>query len=182
MTLRDTARGVEEKGAHVRQASLEDIVAVQEVAGICWRHTYRDILSTEAIKHFLSRAYSDFALRQAQARGGLLVLEAKGKKRSICGYLRLSAENSAGYLGALYLLPEYQGQGYGRLSWEAARAWFLKRGASSVTLTVAAQNSKARDFYRRLGFEEIAISTGVVGGERLEEITCRLCINVSNEL
>lgn len=176
MASRGTARGVEE-GACVRQATPDDIAAVQEVAGVCWHHTYRDILSRQAIELFLSRAYSDFSLRQTQGRGGLLVLEAESEgSKSIRGYLRLSAENGAGYLGAIYLLPECQGQGHGRLLWEAARTWFAERSAHNVTLTVAAENGRARGFYRHLGFEEIAVSTGAVSGERLEEVTCRLVL------
>jgi ribosomal protein S18 acetylase RimI-like enzyme len=158
-------------GPTMRKAVPEDIEAVQEVARRSWCHTYRRILSQQAIDGFLARAYSEFALRQTINSDGLHVLEQQGE---CLGYVRVGASAGEGFLAAVYLVPEAQGQGYGRLLWEGARAWFEARGVRSVALTVAADNTKARGFYRHLGFEEGVTSRSAIAGEVFDEITCLL--------
>jgi ribosomal protein S18 acetylase RimI-like enzyme len=54
-------------------------------------------------------------------------------------------------LGALYVLPRYQGQGIGRRLLEEALSWL--GNAKPVSLGVAQYNAGAIEFYRRHGFE-----------------------------
>lgn len=53
------------------------------------------------------------------------------------------------------ILPPYQGAGYGRRLMEAFLAALAALGVPAVHLGVAATNTRAIGFYRRLGFEEI---------------------------
>lgn len=158
-------------GPCLRNAVPEDIEAVQDVARRSWCHTYRGILSRHAIDHFLGRAYSEYALRQAIRNDGLLVLE---QQAECLGYVRMTARNGEGFLAAIYLLPEAQGKGYGRRLWEGALAWFTARDVRTIALTVAAGNTRARGFYRHLGLKEGVTTRSTIAGETFEEITCTL--------
>lgn len=155
--------------AQVRPATPADIAAVQRVAKQSWHATYRGMLSPQAIDTFLARAYSDYSLQQTLQSGGLWVLEAEGQ---IHGYLRLGVREKTGVLGAIYLLPSSQGRGFGRMLWEAALAWFKAQGVREITLTVAADNRRARGFYRHLGFVETHETAIELAGEPLREVTC----------
>lgn len=154
----------------LRQATPDDFPAVQEVARTTWQATYQGMLSRRSIERFLQSAYSDEALWRTQEHGGLWVLEHQGR---IIGYLRLSTRNKVGYIGAIYLLPAFQGQGFGRLLWEGALRWFVARGVEQVRLSVAAENKKARAFYRHLGLEEMSTSLTEIDRDTIEEVSCR---------
>ncbi len=162
--------------ALIRLATVQDIPAVQAVAKASWHHTYEGILSKQAIELFLSRAYSEYSLRQTLNTGGLLVLE---QSKHVSGYARLSLSDNFGFVGAIYLLPELQSRGYGRMLWEEAHSWFRARGVKKISLTVAEKNHRARGFYRHLGFVEGRLRQTKVGGELISELSCHLNLNSS---
>lgn len=57
------------------------------------------------------------------------------------------------------LLPELQGQGFGRRLIDTLRAALAERGVRAVHLGMDAANTGARAFYDRLGFHELPSST-----------------------
>lgn len=57
------------------------------------------------------------------------------------------------------LLPELQGQGFGRRLIDTLRAALAERGVPAVHLGMDAANAGARAFYDRLGFHELRSST-----------------------
>lgn len=57
------------------------------------------------------------------------------------------------------LLPELQGQGFGRRLIDTLRAALAERGVPAVHLGMDAANTGARAFYDRLGFHELPSST-----------------------
>ena len=160
-----------------REATRADLAAVQEVARAAWHDTYRRILSEGAINAFLKQAYSEPSLERTREEGGLWVLEVAGR---VLGYVRLRERGKVGYLNAIYLLPEAQGEGYGRRLWEGAERWFRARGLHDVRLTVAVENHKARGFYGHLGFRETRRIRGELFGEFLEELECALTLSPEN--
>lgn len=56
------------------------------------------------------------------------------------------------------LLPEAQGRGYGRGLMEAFLTALGRAGAASVHLSMSRTNTRARAFYDRLGFTELAVA------------------------
>lgn len=57
------------------------------------------------------------------------------------------------------LLPEAQGQGFGRRLIDVLRAALRGRGVAGVHLGIDAANTGARAFYERIGFSELPSST-----------------------
>ena len=55
------------------------------------------------------------------------------------------------------LLPELQGQGFGRKLMDTLRAALAERGIPAVHLEMVTANVRARAFYDRLGFDELAV-------------------------
>lgn len=77
----------------------------------------------------------------------------------IAGFYSLgdpSAEDTRGYLWHLYVDPLAQRRGVGRALNAAALAEIRSRGVSRAWLDVLAGNTRARAFYRALGWREIA--------------------------
>lgn len=72
------------------------------------------------------------------------------------------------------LLPRVQGCGYGRRMMEQLMDLLRRAGSPGVHLGVSARNTRARGFYGRLGFRELATGSGREGivymGARLARI------------
>jgi ribosomal protein S18 acetylase RimI-like enzyme len=82
----------------------------------------------------------------------------------VVGSVMAGYEGHRGWLNYLAVLPEYQGQGYGRKLVEKAIAELKKLGCLKVNLEVRKSNSSVIDFYIHLGFKD----NEVVGlGKRL---------------
>lgn len=57
----------------------------------------------------------------------------------------------------VYVAPEYRSGGVGRELIERVKEWSKKKGASGVSLQVAAANERGRNFYQNLGFREVSV-------------------------
>lgn len=67
------------------------------------------------------------------------------------GYVAPRLEDGRRFIGAMYVLPDYQGQGIGSKLIDEALKWY---GADKdIYLEVVSYNQKAIDFYKRFGFE-----------------------------
>lgn len=83
----------------------------------------------------------------------------------VVGSVMVGYEGHRGWLNYLAVLPECQGQGYGRKLVENVIAELRKLGCLKVDLEVRKNNSSVIDFYVHLGFKD----NEVVGlGKRLE--------------
>jgi ribosomal protein S18 acetylase RimI-like enzyme len=57
----------------------------------------------------------------------------------------------------VFVEPEHRNLGMGKALLRSVEAWAKERGASGVSLQVAAANARARNFYADLGFREISV-------------------------
>ena len=57
----------------------------------------------------------------------------------------------------VFVEPDHRNLGMGRALLRSVEAWAKERGASGVSLQVAAANARARKFYEELGFREISV-------------------------
>lgn len=57
----------------------------------------------------------------------------------------------------VYVVPDYRSLGVGRALLENVEGWARERGASGISLQVAAANERGRKFYEKLGFREVSI-------------------------
>ena len=57
----------------------------------------------------------------------------------------------------VFIEPDHRNLGMGRALLRSVEAWAKERGASGVSLQVAAANARARKFYEELGFREISV-------------------------
>lgn len=57
----------------------------------------------------------------------------------------------------IYVAPGYRSLGVGRALLENVESWAHEKGASGISLQVAAANERGRRFYGGLGFREVSI-------------------------
>ena len=57
----------------------------------------------------------------------------------------------------VYVRPDHRGSGIGRSLFEACQEWARKKGANGISLQVAADNTRARRFYKELNFRVVSV-------------------------
>jgi ribosomal-protein-alanine N-acetyltransferase len=83
-----------------------------------------------------------------------LVLETDGEIR---GYLFARVLGSEAEILNVAILPERQGQGWGRRLLQASLGRLSEQGVCDVFLEVRRSNAKALAFYARAGFQEVGV-------------------------
>lgn len=131
-------------------ADEKDIRSIQNLALVTFPATYSSIISAEQIDFMMDMMYSETVLRR-ELEGGVtfLMLLADGTP---AGFISFGKQDDEGlfHLHKIYLLPEYQGLGYGREMFLKAEHEMRAQGAKAFELNVNRHN-KALDFYKKMG-------------------------------
>ncbi len=138
----------------ITDAFVEDITKIQEIANITWPITYGEILTSEQLDYMLDLIYSDEALkRQIQNKEQLFYLISDSE--SVIGFIGIehNYKNEAiTKIHKIYLLPETQGKGYGKVVFNSIEKLALENNSKELLLNVNRFNT-ALNFYKKLGFE-----------------------------
>jgi GNAT superfamily N-acetyltransferase len=136
----------------ISSATPADLPTIEQLARIIWPPTFGDILSPEQIAYMLEMMYSQEALReQIEERDHQFLLLREGETaRGYVSY-QLDYRPDTTKIHKLYLLPQTQGKGYGRVLIEAVADRARAAGQQRLRLDVNYQNP-AVGFYQHLGF------------------------------
>lgn len=156
----------------VRRARAEDAAEIADVHDSAWRDAYRGLIPGRELERMIARRGPRW-WRQAIARGSrLLVLEFD---EAIAGYAtygrnRVPTLPFQGEIFELYLAPEFQGLGYGRRLFHAARRDLADHGYNSFVVWALADNDRATGFYEHLGGRIVRRAQERFGGEPRERV------------
>jgi len=158
----------------IRKAKREDVRIIQDVFYKTWLATYPNEkigITKEDIEERFKKRLSKEAIQKriehiCDMSGNYLFLVATNGD-SVIGVCRL--EKTADYfqIMAIYVLPEYQRNGIGKMFWEEAKKYFRKE--KDIIVQVAIYNTKAISFYQKLGFTDT--------GKRFTEENLRMPLN-----
>lgn len=147
------------------KASLKDVVLINKLAEQVWEPTYKDILSVAQLEYMFGMMYSPKSItEQLEIKGHqfLLIKDETG----YCGFASYEINYQPGItkIHKLYVLPELQGKGVGRLLLGAIEREARNNGNTTITLNVNRFNT-ALNFYNKTGFikvgtEDIDIGSG----------------------
>ncbi|TBW40073.1 GNAT family N-acetyltransferase [Siculibacillus lacustris] len=157
----------------VRRAGNEDAGRIAGVHDAAWRLAYRGIIPGRDLERMIARRGPLWWKRAIERHTSILVLDVGGE---VVGYATIGPNRMrmlpfAGEIYEIYLLPEHQGLGFGRLLFEAARRELRRYGLASFSVRVLADNLGARGFYEHMG-GAVAAETG----ERIGETTLPLVV------
>ena len=147
----------------IRDATKEDISLIRELTFKVWPQTYSNILSEEQLNYMLELLYSKSSLEKQMNDHHRFIIIYDATKP--VGFASFSEIHRGIYkLHKIYLLPQQQGKGTGRLLIDYVINNILQEGAQLLQLNVNRHN-KAKDFYEKLGFtvikeEDIDIGNG----------------------
>jgi ribosomal protein S18 acetylase RimI-like enzyme len=143
-----------EKAFTIRRATVNDIPTIQEIAVITWDATYREVISDNNRHDFLERAYSKGSLTADINNPQELFFVAE-TETGLAGYAHfILRADGHGELIRLYILPDRQGNGYGRALLQHGLDILRRDGRARCYVAVHSDNTFAREFYQRHGFVE----------------------------
>ena len=140
------------------QATADDIPVIESMAGIAFRHTYRDILSTEQIEYMMEWMYSTASLEKQLLSGHRFFIARYNN--TPCGYMSIQKERAVDdttvyHLHKLYVMPELQGSGTGNQLFDTACQYAREDRTTPkarIELNVNRSN-KAIGFYLKRGMK-----------------------------
>ncbi|MEO8632156.1 MAG: GNAT family N-acetyltransferase [Chloroflexota bacterium] len=156
----------------VRRAVVDDADAIERVRTDTWRDAYRGLMPDS----LLDGLGYDASRRRAQmsalpAQQFVLVAEDDDVVVGFCigGRSRAPEDAYSGEVYAIYVLPERQGRGGGRLLLEAAAKELDGRGHPSMIIWVLRENAPSRRFYERMGGTHLRDEERELDGVRITE-------------
>lgn len=133
----------------VRTASAQDIPAIGAVLATTWRATYTPFYGAAKVEEIIASWHSPQAITANIARlNGEYLVADDGKQ--IAGIAFASLKERKVTLHQLYILPQFQGQGVGKLLYQEIENSFAD--ADKIALEVEPQNYAAISFYEAQGF------------------------------
>ncbi|MCX6716481.1 MAG: GNAT family N-acetyltransferase [Candidatus Taylorbacteria bacterium] len=143
----------------IQNANPEDVLGNSEVFYYGWLDTYPNKecgITREDIEDRFKNGRNPEALEKKRKQIIELTVNEKlfnakdGEK--IVGVCRLRKSEREGELTAIYILSEYRGGGIGKMFWNEALKFF--DNSKDIIVKVATYNTKAIEFYKKLGFSE----------------------------
>jgi GNAT superfamily N-acetyltransferase len=156
--------------SYLQKATAQDSVQIQQLAQRVWPVTFGNILSATQIDYMLDMMYAPAAIEEQMKRGHIFHLLHDADAERI-GYVshQLDYLPQTTKIHKLYVLPERQGEGWGKFLIQAVAQWARQSDQQKLRLDVNYQN-QAVGFYHHLGFQTIdRVNTEIGNGYLMED-------------
>jgi ribosomal protein S18 acetylase RimI-like enzyme len=139
----------------IRFAGTDDINIIGFLAQQIWPSTYKKILSEEQLNYMMNLFYSPGSLQEQMIdkKHSFLIVEENEEPIGFASYSTID-EPGIYKIHKIYVLPDQQGKGLGKLVINFIIDNIKESGARALQLNVNRYN-KAKFFYEKLGFEVI---------------------------
>ncbi|TDM11976.1 GNAT family N-acetyltransferase [Macrococcus lamae] len=131
----------------VRTAEQHDIPAINKTATMAWHDAYQNIMAANTIAQFLTAAYSEERLEKRLNDSLFLVAEEQDEVVAFANFIN----GRELYLAAIYVMPGFQRNNIGAALLEQGINHF--EDYDELFVEVASDNQRARNFYKKHGFE-----------------------------
>ena len=156
----------------IRPARVSDAEDIAEAHDASWRDAYRGIIPGRELERMVARRGPRWWHDAIGRRSRILVVDFDGQIAGYASYGRNRVPNLPyrGEIFELYLSPEFQGLGFGRRLFQAARRDLEENGLSSTLVWALADNERATGFYRHFGGRIVRHAKEKFGEETLARI------------
>ncbi|HEU5017991.1 MAG TPA: GNAT family N-acetyltransferase [Pseudolabrys sp.] len=156
----------------IRRAKAADASEVAAAHDEAWRAAYQGIIPGKELEKLINRRGPDW-WDSAIRKGSRITVFQFGEQ--IAGYANYGRNRARslfydGEIYELYLRPEFQGLGFGRRLFNAARKDLLQSGLKSLVVWALSDNEPAVEFYRALGGRAVARSSERFGAKTLDKV------------
>lgn len=156
-------------------ASLEDLITIQEIAEKTWWPAYSEILSGDQIRYMLDTIYDHESLKKVFTDGSqeFILLKNVAGYQGFASFGRRKEDLTIFKLHKLYVLPGNQGNGYGLALIEEIKKRLANQSIRILDLNVNRYN-KAKAFYQKVGFRIIREEDISIGPYWMNDYVMRL--------
>ena len=156
----------------IRRAKAADATAVAATHDEAWRAAYQGIIPGKELDKLINRRGPDW-WDSAIRKGSRITLMQFGDQ--VAGYANYGRNRARslfydGEVYELYLRPEFQGLGFGRRLFNAARKDLAQNGMRTLVVWALSDNEPAVAFYRSLGGRAVARSSEKFGDKTLDKV------------
>jgi len=156
----------------VRRAKPSDAVAIASTHDDAWRAAYQGIIPGPELEKLVVRRGPEW-WASAVRKGSRIAILVFGD--TVAGYANYGRNRARslhydGEVYELYLRPEFQGLGFGRKLFSAARRDLVQSGLQSLVVWALSDNEPAVAFYRTLGGKAVARSSERFGTKVLDKV------------
>jgi ribosomal protein S18 acetylase RimI-like enzyme len=155
----------------IRAAKRADAAGIADVHDAAWRESYRGIIKGAVLETMIEARGPLWWERMIGSGNAMLVLDFAGQ---VAGYVtfgssRNRSERFPGQIYELYLKPEFQGIGFGRKLFQAARRALTNSPVQCpVAVWALSANERAIGFYQRMGGQDIGRRSERIGPDIYE--------------
>jgi ribosomal protein S18 acetylase RimI-like enzyme len=156
----------------IRRAKQSDAAPLAATHDDAWRAAYQGIIPGPELDKLINRRGAEW-WAGAIRKGSRISILAFGE--TIAGYANYGRNRARsltydGEIYELYLRPEFQGLGFGRRLFTAARRDLAQSGIRSLVVWALSDNESAVEFYRALGGRAVARSCEKFGEKTLDKV------------
>ncbi|RWZ55253.1 GNAT family N-acetyltransferase [Halobacillus fulvus] len=158
----------------VRRARFEDAETIANIHVSSWKSTYKDLIDEQDLSNITLE--NRIALWETVLRkpvNGQIAFVVENDEKEVVGFVSGGKERTKNYgydgeLYAIYLLDEYQRQGYGGLLLEAFSKGMKEAGYESLLVWVLTKNPSS-EFYSNYGAIPVEAEQVTIGQGTYEE-------------
>ena len=161
--------------AEIIEGNATHIPVIVDIAEITWSATYGPILTPEQMRYMLDTIYAADTLLRVMADGSqkFLLIKEKNGYAGFASYGKRQNEPGVFKLHKIYILPNNQGKGYGKLLIDSVKQELVSQNVTALDLNVNRYNP-ALDFYKKLGFKVIREEDVPIGQYFMNDYVMRL--------
>ena len=157
----------------IRRATSDDARGIAHVHIEAWRSAYRGIVADEFLDTISEDERTD-RWSEILDRPEQVTFVAVAEEHGIVGFAnggpeRDGREDYRGELYAIYILPDWHGQGIGGRMVATFTSWLIDSGFNTMLVWVLADNPFRR-FYERLGGKLVGKKEIEIGNQKLVEV------------
>jgi len=160
----------------IRRAKSSDAMDVAETHDEAWRAAYQGIIPGNELDKLINRRGPDWWDSAIRKGSRITILQFGDRIAGYANYGRNRARSLFydGEVYEIYLRPEFQGLGFGRRLFSAARKDLNQSGLKSLVVWALSDNEPAMEFYRALGGRAVARSSERFGAKTLDKVAYAL--------
>ena len=156
---------------NIRKAERSDIEAIANIVNTTWKVTYTGIVPDSDIVLYTDKERREKMLSEAFDNGKPIyfIANCNGSDCGIISYYKYEEDDykDCAYIMQLYVLPEYQKKGIGKSLMKYLFVIQKDNGYKRAVLNTLEDNSNARAFYEKLGFEYFGQQDSPLFSERV---------------
>lgn len=140
------------------KATKADLPTIHDMAQVTFRHTYREMLSPDQIDYMMEWMYALPSLEKQLESGHVYYMAMQNDEP--CGYISVQYEGDVEakamfHLHKIYIMPQQQGKGLGRILFEKALdfARFNANGKPFAIELNMNRDNPALHFYQHMGLK-----------------------------